>query len=279
MFIWKIISQISWPKNIKSETAQIPFFSGIQNWQVLILFFIVLFAFWSWKVTITGSERLDIFLSGTLADMTILCSVSFWSDSEKNSPDRNAKEYTWVLLAFMRSDCGTKSLAKDNWFAISPSTLCISSRLFLSCAMNVKLLDLFWIAKAIFCFLKTFSFTVDTLVKYTASLSKFLKNVDGVSFSSSEFSKTSWSVSKNLSATSKILSVIPSVCSIVKIETSQTILGAGTKQWKTFCAVLQSWLLDNLRVDAIPRLFQILTIPKIAQNLCSLLLKLQALDL
>ena len=161
--------------------------------------------------------------------MTILCTVSFLSGSENNSPDRNTKKYTWLLPAFMRSDCGTKTFAKDAWFVISPSALCISNRLFFSTAMNVKLLDLFRIANAIFFLLKTFWF-VDWFVKYTANISKFLKNVAEVLSSSLDFSKTSWSVSKNLSATSKILSVISIVCSVVKIKTSQTIFEVREKQ-------------------------------------------------
>ena len=196
---------------------------------MLILFFIVLFAFWSWKVITTGSERLYIFLSGTLADMTILCTVSFSSGSENNSPDRNAKEYTWLLPALMRSDSGTKILAKDDWLVISPSALCMSNRLFLSSAMNVKLLDLFRIANAIFCLLKTVWF-VGWFVKYTANTSKFLKNVAEVSLFSSDFPKTSWSVSKNLSATSKILSAISIVCRVGTIKTSQSMSWARAKQ-------------------------------------------------
>ena len=182
-----------------------------------------------------------IFLSGTLADMTMLCTVSFARGSENNSSDRNTKEYTWLLLAFMRSECGTKTLAKDEWFVISPSTLCISNILFLSSAMNVKLLDLFRIAKAIFCFLKTFSALVDWLDIYTANSSKFLKNVDEVSLSSLDFFRTSWLVSKNLSATSKILSVISSVCSVVKTKTIQGIFEERAKQLKTLCAIQQLW--------------------------------------
>ena len=161
--------------------------------------------------------------------MTILCTVSFLSGSENNSPDRNTKEYTWLLPAFMRSDCGIKTFAKDAWFVISPSAVCISSRLFLSSAMNVKLLDLFRIARAIFCLLKTVWF-VDWFVKITANTSKFLKNVAEVLLSSLDFSKTSWSVSKNLSATSKILFVISIVCSVVKKTTSQSIIWARAKQ-------------------------------------------------
>ena len=38
-------------------------------------------------------------------------------------------------------------------------------------------------------------------------------------------------------------------------------------------------ILDNLRVDAIPGLFQTVEIFKNTENMCSLLLKLQALDL
>ena len=137
------------------------FLWGAQNWQVLILFLLVLFAFWFWNVITNGSGRLYIFLSGTvvvylsLRNRTILCTVSFSNGSENNSSNQNTKEWTCLLPAFMRSNCRTKTFPKDDWFVISPSTLFISNRLLLSFAMNVKLLDLFWLAKAIFCFIKT----------------------------------------------------------------------------------------------------------------------------
>ena len=59
--------------NSKVKKSKIPFFSGSQKWQVLVRVFLVLFAFKSLKVIITGSFRFDIFLSGTLAAKTIPC--------------------------------------------------------------------------------------------------------------------------------------------------------------------------------------------------------------
>ena len=50
---------------MKFEIAQMHFLWGAQNWQVLILFLLVLFAFWFWNVITNGSGRLYIFLSGT----------------------------------------------------------------------------------------------------------------------------------------------------------------------------------------------------------------------
>ena len=188
--------------------------------------------------------------------MTILCTVSFSSGSENNTPDRNTKEYTWLLPAFMRSDFGTKTLAKDDWFVISPSALCISNRLFLSSAMNVKLLDLFRIARAIFGLLKTVWF-VDWFVNNTANTSKFLKNVADVSLSSLDFSKTFWSVSKNLSATSKILFVISIVWSVVRIKISQRF---GQEQNNKGHFVKFNYS-NNSMVDVVPRLLQNVTIP------------------
>ena len=144
----------------------------------------------------------------------------------------------------MRRDCGTKSLAREIWFVISPSKLSISKKLFLSFATNVKLLDIFWLASAIFFFLKVYCDFVDWLVKYTASWSRFLKNVDEVFFSSLDFSKIVSSVSKNLSATSKIFSVMASVYNEKKqfdvmlcVKIKQKINFVQVKNWDNFTVV------------------------------------------
>ena len=159
--------------NSKLKKSKIPFFSGSQKWQVLVRVFLVLFAFKSLKVIITGSFRFDIFLSGTLAAKIILCIDSL------------------VLLAVVRRDCGTKSLATKNSFVVSTSPLCISRRLFSSFATNVKLFDLFRIVSARFFFLKIFCGLADRFVIWTAILSKLLKNVDVILTVSLDWIKTS----------------------------------------------------------------------------------------
>ena len=110
----------------------------------------------------------------------------------------------------MRRDCGTENVAREFWLVTSPSAVCIPKQLFSSFAINVKLLDLFWIANAIFRFLKNFCLLVDCLVTYTANVSKVLKNIDEKLLSSLVLITSSLLVTKNFSATANIFSVIES---------------------------------------------------------------------
>lgn len=107
-------------------------------------------------------------------------------------------------------------------------SLYIFKKLFSSFAINVKLLDLFSIANAIFRFLKNFCLRVDCLITYTANVSKVLKNIDEKLLSSLVLITSSLLVTKNLSATSNIFSVIESTyCG--KKAISKSHLGANVR--------------------------------------------------